>query len=380
MNNILKIAMVSAFCLMCVSGPAMAALIKDGSSVRSATQQVVDKTQFLGNRKQSKRQAIKGLIALHGKGIDPISQHVAMKKVSKQVKKLGNSYSSLAKKYQNEAASYTQKYQDAAKDYRDEAGEIREEGKEALTETRDQIKNEFNRYNKKNMKEVADDMEDDIRKKAKEIATGKEAIRWIDQDVLDAVDEEGDKKSPVGAGVPTVDVANIIAGLYNLDSSFGIYDENKRIRDKDTQICAMMGGRGSEDACCELWAKHEAGENQNFKFERSLGKKSRCCKLFKQGCEETEADQKLGCMANQSNKSVADACRACEVENDSPHYIALANRNIDDLSETDKEKLVKDSMKKEVTWSPAASVLTASEMAPVVPTEIEAKLKANTKK
>lgn len=380
MNNILKIAMVSAFCLMCVSGPTMAALIKDGSSIRSATQQVVDKTQFLGNRKQSKRQAIKGLIALHGKGIDPISQHVAMKDVSKQVKKLGNSYSSLAKKYQNEAASYTQKYQDAAKDYRDEAGEIREEGKEALTETRDQIKNEFNRYNKKNMKEVADDLEDDIRKKAKEIATGKEAIRWIDQDVLDAVDEEGDKKSPVGAGVPTVDVANVIAGLYNLDSSFGIYDENKRIRDKDTQICAMMGGRGSEDACCELWAKYEAGENRNFKFERSLGKKSRCCKLFKQGCEETEADQKLGCMAQQSNKSVADACRACEVENDSPHYIALANRNIDDLSETDKEKLVKDSMKKEVTWSPAASVLTASEMAPVVPTEIEAKLKANTKK
>lgn len=379
MNNILKIAMVSAFCLMFASGHAMAALIKDGSSISSATKQVVYGTQFFGDS-QKKRTARKWLRRVGYFGQVPLaSQGEALRKVEKEVDKMGNSYSSLAKKYQNEAASYTQKYQDAAKDYRDEAGEVREEGKEALTEVRDQIKNEFNRYNKKNMKGLADDVEDDIRKKAKDIATGKEAIRWIDQDVLDAIDHEGDRRSPIGAGVPTVDLANITAGLYNLDSTFGVYDENKRIRDRETQICAMMGARGSEDDCCELWAKTDAGE-RSFKYEKSLGKKSRCCKLFNQGCEEPEVDKGLGCMANQSNKTVAEACRACEVESDSPHYIALANRNIDDLSETDKEKLVKDSVRKAVTWSPAASVLTASEMAPVVPTEIEAKLKANVKK
>ena len=260
---------------------------------------------------------------------------------------------------------------------------------------------------------------DQIKRKAKDVATGKELQRLINEEVMQAIQQQADQVPKEGEGVPTIDVANMITALFNLDSVFGTFHENEKIRDRDTKMCSIMGisaatdsfygnvssavmsqvktamgplGKGLDGSspgfqCCLKWAaQHESqmvGSMTSMDLSgmgtnaANIGKKiAECCKLSPELCLSVGA-QKAECVSGAvaGGSSLEDGLKTCQVECGKKGYGAMLHNPDSEYNEKNIDKLVKDCEKEKMKWEPSPTVLSASELAPVLPSTVADKVK-----
>ncbi len=183
-------------------------------------------------------------------------------------------------------------------------------------------------------------------------------------DIVSAITAQ-QSSPPAGGGAPTMDYANIVVGAMNVDSVFSTFGSSMNVRDDDTRICSIVSqGSSGGGNCCDLW--QGAGY---------FASKQICCMLSPGVCDK-EAQEKVDCMKKQ--KDVPSGWAICQVECGKKSYTDLVH-NPDGTYDMDKvETFVKEcygaaggSSGGGSNWSPSATVLTPSEMAPVVPEDIK---------
>ena len=170
---------------------------------------------------------------------------------------------------------------------------------------------------------------------------------------------------PAGGGVPTMDYANIVVGAMNVDSVFSTFGSSMNVRDDDTRICSIVSqGTSGGSNCCDLW--QGAGY---------FASKQICCMLSPGVCDK-EAQEKVDCMKKQ--KDVPTGWAICQVECGKKSYTDLVHNSDGKYDMNEVEKFVKECYGASGSgsgggagWAPSATVLTPSEMAPVVPEDIK---------
>ncbi|MBQ7413632.1 MAG: hypothetical protein IJV07_05125 [Alphaproteobacteria bacterium] len=335
----------------------------------------------------------------------------AKKNINKEIDKLKDG--SLAK-----VSELTKEWNEAKDQFGDLKGGVQgqidgikgmsEKAKNSLTQEMQNAKGEFDNYTKgfkgnlsildsESLKAVEDDIGQDVKQKVKDFATGKELTRLVNEEVVTDLNDQLDKTSSEGTGVPTIDWGNLTAGIYNLESVYGSYHQNEGVRDMDTRACAAMGvgglgkGQATGDYCCDLWVNtlfgsegsntSNNGLKTNIVAESGSGSgagssreaaKQYCCKLSKGMCEPVSA-QKSECLKNnlKNGGSAEGAWKACEIECGKKNYGELVHNKDGKYNESQIDDLMKECYEEESKWSPSPTVLTASEMAPVVPSVLK---------
>ena len=280
---------------------------------------------------------------------------------------------------------------------------------------------------KENMEEGLDGLSDvfstdawsDALKAAREDSTKliskEEAL--IGREAAEELINQASKESRVrGAAIPTLDVGNIVVGMYNVDAVIGSFHYNEDIRDHDTRACAEMGVSGlsggnvsTGEFCCLLW--EESGDSTGFgalkgalagglgggaggaaagavggaigawDANRLAEKRGRagydyCCRLSD---DKKEGDYHVLCQAKSAEKaeclngklsggsSAEAAWKACDIECGGKDYGSLSYNEDGKYDAKEVDKLMKECYKEENKWSPSTTVPTSSELAPVVP-------------
>ena len=320
----------------------------------------------------------------------------AKKSINKEIDKLKDG--SLAKvseltKEWNEAKEQFGDVKDGFQGQIDDIKGMSKKAKNSLTQEMQNAKSELDNYTKgfkgnlsildsESLKAVEDDIGQDVKQKVKDFATGKELTRLVNEEVVTDLNDQLDKTSSEGTGVPTIDWGNLTAGIYNLESVYGSYHQNEGVRDMDTRACAAMGvgglgkGQATGDYCCDLWVNtlfgSEGSNTRNSAGNSRKAAKQYCCKLSKGMCESVSA-KKSECLKNnlKSGSSAENAWKACEIECGKKNYGELVYNKDEKYSESQIDDLMKECYEEESKWSPSPTVLTASEMAPVVPTVLK---------
>ena len=217
-------------------------------------------------------------------------------------------------------------------------------------------------------------------------------------------------------GIPTLDVGNIVVGMYNVDAVIGTFHYNEDIRDHDTRACAEMGVSGlsggnvsTGEFCCLLW--EESGDSTGFGAlkgalagglgggtggaaagaiggaigawdgnrlaeKRGQAGYDYCCRLSDDPNEDEEyvlcqakSAEKAECLNGKlsGGSSAEEAWKACDIECGDKDYGSLS---YDDDGQYDAKavgKLMKECYEEENKWSPSTTVPTSSELAPVIP-------------
>ena len=402
MKSLLKQVSVVVFCTVISVSPVWAGSSDDFSGILSNistakdlhgtfsnADSAVDATKFFKGKKDSKK-----FLALSAwLGVDLVSDKQAYKDVHKQIKKLNS--------------------KDYVKSF-DVDGKALGKG---ATGYIDKVKNEFadgvrgnlSTLTELDVKQLGKDMSQDIKTKAKDIATGKELKRLINEEVIDAMSAEAERTSKVGEGIPTVDIANIATGMFNLDSVFGTYHADEGVRDEDTRSCSAMGisavtpdgpyaalmkqaasaipGVDTDSPgfqCCLKWsAAQESKLLQSASGSGGISKSGssliqsmkKCCSLSPELCFGVHAE-KTECVNNKlsSGSSLGDGLKACSVECGKDGYGELKHMDGEKYDPKDVDELVKKCEKQKTNWAPSPTVLTADELAPVVPNYVKSKL------
>ena len=236
---------------------------------------------------------------------------------------------------------------------------------------------------------ATDGLSQDIQQKAKDLATGAEAARLLNERVTSEMKEIGQKTNAEGGGLPTIDAANTMVGMFNLDSVFGGNLANGGIRNQDTKGCSLMGisgaarGRGLGLECCEKWAMSANEDGADSGFMGILGPVSPkvvCCALSPEYCLSALdiAKEKAGCLngALGAGGKIDAAWKTCAVECGKKGYGELVHNADGTYDPAQIDELMKECYNgSEKKWQPSPTVLTASELAPVVPEEIKVLLK-----
>ena len=315
----------------------------------------------------------------------------AKKNVNKEIGKLKNGATSQVSEVMNE----WNEAKDQFGDMKNEIQDMPNRAKDSLNREMQNAKGELDNYTEgfkgnlsildgDSLKAVEDDIGQDIKQKVKDFATGKELTRLVDAEVAANLNDQLDKTSSQGTGTPTIDWGNLTAGIYNLESVYGAYHQNEGVRDMDTRACAAMGvgglgkGTATGEYCCDLWVNTLFGaEGSNVKSGSNVGSsraeaKQYCCNLSKGMCQSVSA-QKSECLKNnlKNGGSAESSWKACEVECGKKNYGELVHNKDGKYDEGQIDDLMKECYEKESKWSPSPTVLTASEMAPVVPSVLK---------
>jgi hypothetical protein len=175
-----------------------------------------------------------------------------------------------------------------------------------------------------------------------------------------------------------------MVGMFNLDSVFGENMANGGIRGQDTKGCGMMGisgaarGEGLGLECCLKWAMsaNEEGSDSGMGVAGAVSGIALCCALSPNYCLSALdiAKEKAGCLngALAAGSQMDSAWKTCAVECGKKGYGELVH-NIDGTYDPAQiENLMKECYNgAEKNWQPSPTVLTASELAPIVPEEIK---------
>lgn len=227
---------------------------------------------------------------------------------------------------------------------------------------------------------IASDIGEDAMQKAEDIISGKELTRLMDPDVLTAIDKMKQEK---GAGLPTADYANMTVGIFNLNSVFGVYDKDLTIQTKDTRMCVIMGGDPKQ--CCEQWMSQSTGSRLFSKLPFDMSPQMACCLLDKNMCLSV-AQEKTGCLLQQQKLSLEAGFKTCAVEC-KQDYVALSQQvlgtgangmPVQQFDPNKVEELVKECYNS-AAKAADPTVLTSSELAPVVPEPVQQMLTAGQK-
>ena len=294
---------------------------------------------------------------------------------------------------------------------KNQTSQVREQATQYKNELTNNFRGNASMFSGNTITAIKSQIGEDIKTKAKDIATGKELTRLLNEEVIDAMNQQAKKTSKTGPGVPTEDFANITTGMFNLDSVYQSYHANEGVRDEDTRACAAMGvsgmkkGSSSGLECCKKWAvlqnskspntkeyneKKESIDRNNVGVSTTLdsveGKSvdkliEMCCSLSPDMCK-TKAQEKAECLDGQmkNGASKGDAWKTCDIECNKKYGELVYNED----QKYDEDRI--DELVKEMNecykdeWSPSTTVLTASELAPVVPSTLEETVQEYVKK
>jgi len=359
------------------------------SGTFSNANSAVDATKFFKGRKKDK----KFQLFSEWLGVDLVKDSDAFKDVHKEINKvMGRNYvnSFDGKNFTSGATGYIDKVK----------GEFT-----------DGVRGNLSTITDLDTKQLGKDMAEDIQTKAKDIATGRELKRLINEEVIDAMSAQADRTSKVGEGIPTIDIANIATGMFSLDSVFGTFHADEGVRDEDTRSCSAMGispvtgdgpyadlmkmaasalpGLDSESPgfiCCLKWsAAQEAkmiqsavsGMSGSFAGtgESLIQSMRKCCSLSPELCESVGAE-KAECTKASLNEgaSLSDSLKKCAVECGKTGYGDLKHGEDGKYNPDEIDKLVLQCEKDKKKWAPSPTVLSADELAPVVPSYVENKV------
>lgn len=210
-----------------------------------------------------------------------------------------------------------------------------------------------------------------------------------------------------GSGEETLDLANIINGVLNVEAVFAVFHENEALRDLDTLSCGEIGvkdlskgGGSTGEYCCRLlWEIEGRDLMASPGIKKSMGgalggwdehKRSRlrskeqfydyCCKLSDDENKpeekyvfcQTRAQEKAGCVRGELNNGsdLDGAMSACEVGCDPKFYGTMKHNEDEKYSDEEIDNLVRKCSMEDVEWAPTTTVPGAEEFAPVVPASI----------
>lgn len=202
--------------------------------------------------------------------------------------------------------------------------------------------------------------------------------------------------SKAGAGIPSIDPLNGALGVFNVESVYGHSYEYEDMRDLNMQYCSAMGvsessvreaiKSGSTSAgayCCEQWLDVQAhslntmvglltspGNIVDALFSASVLKEY-CCATSPGICE-TVGSKKAECVngALAGGSSAETAWQQCGVECGNSGYADLVYNPETGYDPQQVEEVVKGCYKTE-PWVPSNTVLSSSEMSPIVPAGVK---------
>ena len=202
--------------------------------------------------------------------------------------------------------------------------------------------------------------------------------------------------SKAGTGIPSIDPLNATLGVFNVESVYGHSYEYEDMRDLNMQYCSAMGvgdpewrqkiQSGQESAgafCCEQWLDVQAHSlNTMVGLLTSPGNivdalssasmlKEYCCATSPGICD-TLGTKKAECVngALQGGATAEGAWQQCAVECGNTDYGALVYNPETGYDPNQVTELVKGCYKIE-SWVPSNTVLSSSEMTPIVPSGVK---------
>ena len=336
----------------------------DWTSVFESADSAVEATKFFKDNQS--RKDIFELDEDLGWGLSADKTKKAYKNVSKEIKKIQKNFSDTAKseiaKVKNEATDSLNTFKQGA------LGNASTFSGDALNATKKQLS-------------------EDIQQKAKDIASGKELTRLLNERVSNEMKEMGERTDKNGTGFETLDPANV--GMFNLDSVFGADMANGGVRKQDTKSCSSMGladaqrGDNLGMACCLKWAMgngEEPADSGSGTVAKFAGALAICCAVAPDYCLSwlDIAQEKAACLNGNvaAGGTMEEAWKTCEIECGKTGYGELVHNTDGKYDPKQVEDLMKSCYNKEEDkWQPSPTVLTASELAPVVPEEVKGMLK-----
>ncbi len=355
MNTLLKQCSLMVFSFALLSWNVQAA---DWSPVFENANSAVDSTKFIKDN-QSKKD-IWRLNEHLGWGLYGKKTSDAYKDVKKQVSKLSDkakeSVQGIKKEAEDAMSSFEQGFKGNASVF---SGEALEATRKGITK--------------------------DIQQKAKEMATGKDIGRFLNERVTSEMKQMGGSTNGGGSGFPTLDPANVATGMYNLDSVFGENLANGGVRTQDTKSCSSMGladaqrGDSLGMACCLKWVMgsgEEGSDSGSDSIATFVGALAICCAMAPDYCLSwlDIAQEKAACVNGSlsTGMTMEESWKTCAVECGKKGYGELVHNEKGEYDPTQVEDFLKECYNmSEDKWQPSPTVLTASEMAPVVPEEVK---------
>lgn len=299
-----------------------------------------------------------------------------------------------------EAIDTAKSYADIGKEISNIGNKFSKQAKDSISKAKEEASSALNTFEQgaygmkstfssEAMDATVDGISQDIKKQAKDMATGKGLLRGLNARVTSEMKEMSKKTSDEGAGFPTIDPANLTAGMFNLDSVFGANMANGGVRRQDTKMCSGMGlkdakrGDGLGMACCLQWVlgngeePSDTGSNTTAEFAGAL---AICCAMAPEYCLSflDIANEKAACVNGKlsSGATAQEAWKTCEIECGKKGYGELVHNEDEKYDPKQIEDLMKECYAaQEDKWQPSPMVLTASEMAPVVPDDVKGLLK-----
>ena len=242
-----------------------------------------------------------------------------------------------------------------------------------------------------NTDQVSQQVTQTVQQKIKDMATGQVLLDMVNPEANITLNLESLITPPTTGiiPVPTIDTINLIVGVYDVEQVFKNSQENDEVRDHNTRACSVYGisdlssAKSTGEYCCEKWSKFGANGlamttvaggslTVVLDFLQKQIQKEMCCKLSPGMCE-SKPEEKAACVnGNLANGTGLDASmKVCEVECGSKDYGSLSYNEDGKYDENQIAELVKECYKEADKWSPSPTVLTASEMAPIVPPSIK---------
>ena len=210
-----------------------------------------------------------------------------------------------------------------------------------------------------------------------------------------------------GSGTPTQDLANITAGVLNVEAVFGVFHENEVVRDMDTRACAIMGvsdiggGESTGKHCCKkLWeamgtfplmtyesgrrkvTRHMGGklggrnkdkDNRLKKYEQFM---DYCCEMSDDKTKgddqifcQTRSSEKKGCVKDEMNNgsTMEAALSACDINCEMKNYGTFKHNEDGKYDEKELDAILRVCTDDDATWSPSTTVPGSAEFVPTVP-------------
>jgi len=233
----------------------------------------------------------------------------------------------------------------------------------------------------------------------------KNNYREVDM-AIDLQDDYGEEPHGKGTGEDTLDLANILTGVINVEAVFEVFHVNEDVRDLDTRTCGEIGvkelskGGGSTGKhCCEEFWETEGEDLMNGplisrKMRGNLGGWDEynlntlfvrkqfidyCCRLSDDKARgdkkvfcKTVADEKTGCVKGKlkGGSDLEGAMSACDMYCDAKLYGEMKHSENGEYDDKEIDNLMRKCTMEDVDWAPSETVPSAEEFAPVIPTSI----------
>lgn len=270
--------------------------------------------------------------------------------------------------------------------YKNSINQIKNQAEQSLNTFKQGAQGTASTFSGDALNAVKNQIVQDAKQMAKD---GGGVMRKIKERVSKEMDEMADKTSETGSGMPTMDPANVTVAIFNMDSVFKADQSNGGVRKQDTKACSTMGKSGAEKSanlaleCCMEWMmmseEEEPADSNGKKASGFADKIALCCGIAPEYCiPMNTAKEKADCMNGEMSKgaSMEESWKTCEVECGETDYGELVHNEKEEYDAQQVEDLMKECYDtEEDKWQPSPTVLTASEMAPVVPEEVKGLLK-----